>query len=160
MGFIILKTFGSSSLFQRKNRFLKMCPVAWVICQNVINFGLPNQTFSFHHNLVNISGLDAYFSKPIFALKSWARAERFEYNEANERSKFFFTYNGPSRIKKANWEGLKLLQFSSNFNCELIIYIVMGKWFAINDFQHIWFFEPPYRDLWLGIRDTGIVNRE
>ena len=66
------------------------------------------------------------------------------------RTKIFLTYNGPSRIKKANWGGLKLLQFSSNFNCELIIYIVMGKWFAINDFQHIWFFEPPYTDTYVG----------
>ena len=51
------------------------------------------------------------------------------------RTNFFLPYNGPSRIKKANWGGLKFLQISSNFYCAFIIYIVMGKWFAFNDFQ-------------------------
>ena len=37
----------------------------------------------------NISGPDAYFSKPIFALKPWAQAGRFEYHEPNNRNNFF-----------------------------------------------------------------------
>ena len=120
MGFIILKTFDSSSRFQCKNRFLKICPVAWVICQNVINFGLPNQTFTFHHNLIDISGFDAYFSKPIFALKSWAQIKGFEYNEAfeeeNETEAFVIACHAGDdfdhefdtiRISRETWESLK-----------------------------------------------------
>ena len=39
-------------------------------------------------------GLGAYFSKPIFALKPWAQAGRFEYHEAYNRKNFFFTHKG------------------------------------------------------------------
>ena len=37
----------------------------------------------------NISGPDAYFSKPIFALKPWAQAGRFEYHEPYNQKTFF-----------------------------------------------------------------------
>ena len=81
MGFIILKTTGLSSRFQRKNRFWKICIRSQDIDKNVSEFDLPNQTFIFWDVLVNISGPDADFSKPIFALKPWAQAGRFEYHE-------------------------------------------------------------------------------
>ena len=40
--------------------------------------------------LKNILGSDAYFSKPIFALKLWAQARRFEYHEPHKRNENFF----------------------------------------------------------------------
>ena len=46
----------------------------------------------------NISGPDAYFSKPIFALKPWAQAGRFEYNEPYKRKTFFLTHKGGPEI--------------------------------------------------------------
>ena len=78
------------------------------MCQNVINFGLPNQTFIFPHNFVNISGPDAYIAKPIFALKSWAQAKHFEYNEAYERNKIVFYLYWAKPNKKVELGGLKL----------------------------------------------------
>ena len=53
-------------------------------------FDLPNQTFKFWHIFINILEPDAYFSKPIFALKPWAQAGRFEYNEPYKLKTFFF----------------------------------------------------------------------
>ena len=44
----------------------------------------------FRHIFINILGPDAYFSKPIFALKPSAQAGRFEYNEPYKRKTFFF----------------------------------------------------------------------
>ena len=38
----------------------------------------------------DILGLDTYFLKPIFALKPWVRAGRFEYHEPHIRNNFFF----------------------------------------------------------------------
>ena len=46
--------------------------------QNVSKFDEPNQTFKFRHKLTNILGFGAYFLNPIFALKPWAIASRFE----------------------------------------------------------------------------------
>ena len=36
----------------------------------------------------------AYFSKPIFALKQWDWAGRFEYHEPYKPNDFFLTYKG------------------------------------------------------------------
>ena len=69
IGFMVLKTTALSSRFQRKNRFWKMCTGSRDINQNVPKFRSPNQTCIFWEVLANISGLGAYFSKPIFALK-------------------------------------------------------------------------------------------
>ena len=87
MGFMVLKTTGLSSRFQRKNRFWKICTGSRDIDQNVPKLRSPNQTCIFWDVLANISGPFAYFSKPIFALKPWAQAGRFEYHEPHKRNK-------------------------------------------------------------------------
>ena len=51
---------------------------------------LPNQTSKIWLILADISGLDAYFSKPIFALKPLVRAGQFEYHEPYNPNNFFF----------------------------------------------------------------------
>ena len=38
----------------------------------------------------NISGLGEYFSKPIFALKYWVQAGRFEYHEAYIQNNYYY----------------------------------------------------------------------
>ena len=44
--------------------------------------------------LIKISGPRAYFSIPIFAMKLWAQAGRFEYHEPNDLKNFFQSYVG------------------------------------------------------------------
>ena len=44
----------------------------------------------FYQYFGNILGLEAYFSKPIFALKPWVRTGRFEYHEPYTPNDFFF----------------------------------------------------------------------
>ena len=81
IGFMVLKTTGLSSWFQRKNRFWKICTRFWDINQNVPKFRSPNHTFIFSDILVNFSGPSAYFSKTIFVWKPWAQASHFEYHK-------------------------------------------------------------------------------
>ena len=89
IGFMVFKTTGSDSRFQRKNWFWKICPKSWDIGQNVSKICLPNQTSKISHILADISGLCAYFSKPIFALKPWVWADCFEYHEPYNPNIFF-----------------------------------------------------------------------
>ena len=79
MGFMVFKSTGLDSRFQRKNRFWKICTESQDIIKKVSKIGLPNQTSKIWHILADISRLGAYFSKPIFALKLWVQAGRFEY---------------------------------------------------------------------------------
>ena len=90
MGFMVLKTTGLSSRFQRKKRFWKKRIRSQDIGQNVPKLRSPNQTSLFWDFLANISGPDAFFSKPFFALKPWAQAGRFEYHEAHKQNNFSF----------------------------------------------------------------------
>ena len=90
MGFMVFKSTGSDSRFQRKNRFWKICTESQDITKKVSKIGLPNLTSKIWHILADISVLGAYFSKPIFALKPWVRAGRFEYHEPHNRNNFFF----------------------------------------------------------------------
>ena len=101
MGFMVVKSSGSDSRFQRKNRFWKICTESQDITKKVSKIGLPNQTSKIWHILADISGLGAYFSKPIFALKPWVRAGRFEYHEPHNPNDFFFTYKGVRAILSA-----------------------------------------------------------
>ena len=94
IGFMVFKTTGLSSQFQRKNLFWKICTGSRDMNQNVPKFRSPNQTCIFWDVLANISGLGAYFSKPIFALKPWAQAGRFEYHEAYNRRNYFWPIKG------------------------------------------------------------------
>ena len=87
MGFMVLKTTGLNSQFQRKKRFWKKHIGSQDISQNVPKFRSPNQTSIFWDFLANISGPDACFSKPFLALKLWAQAGRFEYHKAYTRKK-------------------------------------------------------------------------
>ena len=59
------------------------------IKQNVPKIRSPNQTCIILDVLANISGPGAYFSKPIFALKPWVQAGRFEYHEPYNQKNFF-----------------------------------------------------------------------
>ena len=94
MGFMVFKSTGLDSQFQRKNLFWKICMECQNITKKVSKIGLPNQTSKIWHILAHISGLGAYFSKPIFALKLWVQAGRFEYHEPYNLNNFFFTYKG------------------------------------------------------------------
>ena len=68
MGFMVFKSTGLDSRFQRKNWFWKMGTESQDITKKVSKIGLPNQTRNIWHFLANISGLGAYFSKTILAL--------------------------------------------------------------------------------------------
>ena len=78
---MVLKTTGSNPRFQCKNQFWKICTESWDIRLNVSKFRSPNQICKILDILADISGLGAYFLKPIFALKPWDQAGRFEYHE-------------------------------------------------------------------------------
>ena len=69
---------------------LKICTGSRDIKQNVLQIRSPNQTCIILDVLANISGPGLYFLKPIFALKPWAQAGRFEYHEAFNRRNYFF----------------------------------------------------------------------
>ena len=79
MGIMVFKSSGLDTQFQRKNQFRKICTESQDITKKVSKICHPNQTSKICHILANISGLDAYFSKQIFALKLWVQAARFEY---------------------------------------------------------------------------------
>ena len=89
-GFMVLKTTGLSSRFQCKNRFWKICTGSRYIEQNVWKYESLVWRPKFWHILLNISGLGANFSKPIFVLRPWAQAGRFEYHEPQKRNEIFF----------------------------------------------------------------------
>ena len=89
MGFMVLKTTGLNPGFQRKNRFWKICIGSWDIGKNVRNFWHFAWKAKFGYIFANISGLDAYFVKPIFALKPWVQARRFDYHKPYNRKNFF-----------------------------------------------------------------------
>ena len=80
--------------FQRKNRFWKTCSESQDINKKVSKISLPNQTTKIWHILTDISGLGAYFSKLIFALKPWVRAGQFEYHEPYNPINFFSPLKG------------------------------------------------------------------
>ena len=87
---MVLKTTGLSPRFQRKNRFWNICTESWDIGKNVSDFSFSSKMSKISYLFANISGPDANFSQPIFALKPWAQAGRFEYHEAYNRKKLFF----------------------------------------------------------------------
>ena len=89
MGFMVFKSTGLDSRFQRKKQFWKICTESRDIGQNVSNFAGLVWKADFGHFFGNISGLGAYFSKSIFALKPWAQAGRFEYHEPYNQKNFF-----------------------------------------------------------------------
>ena len=117
MGFMVFKSTGSDSRSQRKNRFWKICTESQDITKKVSKIGLPNQTTKIWHILADISGLGAYFSKPIFALRPWVRAGRFEYHEPYNLNNFFFTYKGVRAILSAILDTLPVLGFLFRFFC-------------------------------------------
>ena len=145
IGFIILKTTGLISRFQRKNRFWKICIGSRDIGQNVSKFDSPNQTFKFWHLLTNISGSEAYFSKPIFALIPWDQACHFEYNEAYKQKTFFSRLikgqGGPWGVPEG---GLPDHVESWNFLGSLISACLMGKSAVLIQNPTLVTFEPPY----------------
>ena len=114
IGFMVFKTTSSISWFQCKNQFWKID-----ISKKLSKIGFPNQTSKIWHILADISGLGAYFSKPIFALKPWDWAGRFEYHEPYNPNDFFFTNKGireilrgpPPKLKKLKIKKIKFFLF-------------------------------------------------
>ena len=104
-----------SSRFQRKNRFWKICIGSRDIQQNMSKFEGLVWFVKFWHIFVNISGSDTYFSKPIFALKPWAQAGRFEYNEPYKWKNFFSDREGGSEIFNEFVRGLKISEIKKFF---------------------------------------------
>ena len=83
------------------------------IGQNVSNFAGLVWKADFLHLMSNISGLEAYFSKPIFALEPWVQANWFEYHEPYNPIDIFFTYKGIReilRVPPPELENLKILK--------------------------------------------------
>ena len=97
IGFMVFKSTGTISRFQRTNRFWKICNESQDNTKKLSKIGLPNQTSKIWHILADISGLGQYFLKPIFALKPWAQAGRFEYHEAYKLKKKKLSYKGGHR---------------------------------------------------------------
>ena len=79
--FMVFKMTGLSSWFQRNNQVWKICNGYRDISQNVSKYAGLVWRPRFWYIFVNISGPGTYFSNPIFALKPWAQAGRFEYHE-------------------------------------------------------------------------------
>ena len=100
IGFMVFKSTSSDSRFQHKNRFWKICTESWDITQNVSIFAGLVCKADFWHFFGNTLGLSAYFSKPLFTLKSWVRAGRFEYHEPYNSNIFLFTFKGARTILK------------------------------------------------------------
>ena len=115
MGFMVFKSTGLDSRFQRKNRFWKICTGSRDIGQNMSNFAGLVWKADFGHFFGNILGLRTYFSKPIFALKPWVRAGWFEYHEPHNRNNFFFTYKGVCAIFRAISDTVPSLGFEFRF---------------------------------------------
>ena len=143
MGFMVFKSTGLDSQFQRKKWFSKICTESRDIGKNVSNFAGLVWKADFGHVLADISGLGAHFSKPIFALKPWVQASRFEYHEPHNLSNFFLPLKGSEPNFGGNSGGLRKLRFGWKFFCELIILFLMGKGFVFICFWHFNFFEQP-----------------
>ena len=103
MGFMVFKTTGLSSLSQRKNRFWKIYTGSRDIDQNIPKYEGLVWLPEFRHKLFNISGPGAYFSKPIFALKPWAQAGRFEYHKPYKWNKIEIWIIRGLQIFKGIW---------------------------------------------------------
>ena len=116
IGFMVFKSTGSDSWFQRKNRFWKIYIGSRDIRQNMSKFEGLVWFVKFWHIFVNILGSDAYFSKPIFALKPWAQAGRFEYNEPCSRKTFFLT------IIRGSWNFQRICGGSIKFRNQKLLF--------------------------------------
>ena len=110
IGFIIFKSTGSISRFQRKNRFWKIRTESQGTTKKLSKIDIPNQTSKIWHIFSDISELGAYFSKPIFALTPWDWAGRFEYHEPYNPNDFFSTYKGVIEILRQSPPKLKNLK--------------------------------------------------
>ena len=100
MGFIVVKTTGLNPGFQRKNRFWKICTESSDIDKNVSKFSFPSKMSKISSLFANISGPEAYFSKPIFLSKPWVQAGCFEYHGPINRKNVLRTYKGVLEFKK------------------------------------------------------------
>ena len=78
IGFMVVKTTGSTSGLTSFLRFWKQCTVARDICDSLNYFFIC---------FANFSGYSALFSKPLKTRYSWGRAGRFEYHKPYELNK-------------------------------------------------------------------------
>ena len=123
MGFMVFKSTGSDSGFQRINRFCRICTASRDSSQNVSIFAGLVWKADFRHFFDNILDLGAYFSKPIFALKPWVRAGRFEYHEPYNPKKFFWYLLWPILMGKCR----ELIQIKKNCFFEHPYYYIESK---------------------------------
>ena len=125
MGFMVFKLTGLDPRFQRKNRFWKICTESRDIGKNVSNFDGLVWNANFGQFFRNNLGLGAYFSKLIFALKSWDWASRLEYHEPYNRNDFFFSLSKGSekfcfcKLAKGKRSNLKKYFLKSPYFCVL-----------------------------------------
>ena len=113
---MVFKSTGSISRFQCKNRFWKICTESRDIGQNVSNFTGLVWKADFGQFFGIILGLVAYFSKPIFALKPWDWASRFEYINPIIRMIFFSPIKGSDIFLKFRAPKLNPLKNKKNLN--------------------------------------------
>ena len=105
------------------------------IGQNVSNFAGLVWKADFGHLFGNIFGLCAHFSNPIFALKSWLQAGRFEYHEPHNPNNFFSLIRGSEPFCQI-WLFESRLLFS--------IYIYKFSDYRQYQFQFFSFFTAPW----------------
>ena len=77
-----------------------MCYGAWDINQIVVKSEGLVWHPEIYHILTHYSGYGVYFSKPIFALKPWARAKYIKHNKAYEQNDFFLPIIGQAQQKR------------------------------------------------------------
>ena len=148
---MVLKMTGLSSRFQRKNRFWKIWTRSGDINQNVPKSRSPNQTCIFWDVFANISVPGAYFSKPIFVLKSWAQAGRFEYHEPYKRNNFFLSYKGGCRFLKSRTPQLKPLKIENHINFPKTYIIYPNNYYQPNWKCDFFNFQPTLMGIGMGI---------
>ena len=110
--------------------------------QKSVKISLPNQTSNICHILADISGLGAYYSKPIFALKPLVWAGRFECHKPYNPHDSFSPLKGSEPFWGVPVADLPVVQEVSHMVMEYV-----GKQWELINIQHFCFFEPPLRDI-------------
>ena len=142
LGFMVLKTTGLTSRFQCKNRFWKLCFQSRDIDQKVSKFEDLVWRAKFWYILTNISGSEAYFSKPIYSLNSWDQAGHFEYNEGYKRTNFFALLMDGGSLGSARGRSSRPCRELKCFG-ESYISMFDGKISCANSESNFGYFWPP-----------------
>ena len=93
------------------NQILKPLISSVVILAQLVSLSVALPAELVRHFFGNILGLGVYFSKPIFGLKPWVQADRFEYHKLYNRNNFFRTYKGAlANLRGLNCKNIPKLQ--------------------------------------------------